>query len=93
MPTAPITEQARVQPNGTHPMAWTVEVVLALQADGRALSPELLQLIPLAQVVVWAQQRRHLPTPDELRDRFQVHRCTAYRWMPHLRRAREATPA
>jgi hypothetical protein len=43
--------------------------------------------------VVWAQQRRHLPTPDELRDRFQVHRCTAYRWMPHLRRAREATPA
>jgi hypothetical protein len=84
-----ISELARVQPQGTHPMSWAVDVVLAMRVDDRALSHELAHLIPLAQVVVWAQGRKQLPTPDELRDRFQVHRSTAFRWLPHLRRARE----
>lgn len=81
---------ARVQPHGTHPMSWAVDLVLALQEEGHPISPQVQCLLPLSAVIIWSQQLHQLPAWEEIGERWGVHRATVYRWLPALRRARKA---
>lgn len=85
-----ISQLARIQPPGTHPMSWAVDFVLTMQAEGATVSPAIQRLVPLADVVLWAQQIHRLPEWQEVATRWGVHRATVYRWYPELRRARKA---
>lgn len=87
---AAISQLARIQPPGTHPMSWAVDFVLTMQAEGTAISPAIQQLVPLVRVVLWAQQIQKVPEWPEVAARWGVHRATVYRWYPELKRARKA---
>lgn len=69
-------------------MEWVVDLVLTLQEEGRTVSPALQRLVPMAEVVVWAQLRSTEPTWKDIVDRWQCSRASAFRWLPALRRAR-----
>jgi hypothetical protein len=86
---AEITRATEAQHPASRPMSWVVDLVLLLQAERRVLSPELQQLVPLAQVVIWAQQRRAMPTWEEICERWSCNRATAFRWLPDIERARK----
>ncbi len=86
----PAREQMARQPQVLRSMDWVVEVVLQLQTEQGQLSPEMQILIPYAQVVIWAQQRREMPVWEDVANRWGFDRATAYRWLPALRRARLA---
>jgi hypothetical protein len=69
-------------------MEWTVGMVLALQDAGVSMEPGLVQMMPYAEVVVWAQERHGPPTWEDIKNRWNTSRATAFRWLPELRRAR-----
>ena len=77
-------------PNAVYPMSWAVDFVLTLSKENIELTPALQRLVPLSCVVIWAQQVRALPPWQDIADRWNVHRATVYRWLPELRRARQA---
>jgi hypothetical protein len=87
---AEITRAAEAQHPATRPLSWVVDLVLLLQAERRQISAELQQLVPLAQVVIWAQQRRAMPSWEEICERWNCNRATAYRYLDDLARARKA---
>ncbi len=84
-----ITRAAEAQHPASRPLSWVVDLVLLLQAERREISAELQQLVPLAQVVIWAQQRRAMPTWEEICERWSCNRATAYRYLEDLQRARQ----
>ena len=67
-----ISQLARVQPYGTHPMSWAEDFVLTMQAEGAKVSPAIQRLVPLADVVLWAQQIHRLPEWQEVATRWGV---------------------
>lgn len=50
------------------------------QQMGIPLDAGTLAVLPGAEVVLWAQQLHGPLTAEALKDRFNVHRATAYRW-------------
>ena len=73
---------------GKRALEWVVDLVLTLQLEGQSVTPALQQLIPMAAVVVWAQQHRTTPTWEDICTRWSCSRASAFRWLPALLRAR-----
>lgn len=69
----------------TQLLKWAVVLATKLEADGRPLSPDVVEMIPHMDVVVWARQQRRPLTQCALSERFGVSRATAYRWLQVLR--------
>ncbi|KRG38872.1 hypothetical protein ARC78_15140 [Stenotrophomonas pictorum JCM 9942] len=69
----------------TGTLKWAVVLAARLEANGHALTPDVVELLPHMDVVVWARQQRMPLTARALRERFGVSRATAFRWLQVLR--------
>ncbi len=65
-----------------HAIEQTLQVMRALERDGIALSEarNVLQVLPYADVVIWARSHAGPITVEALRKRFPVSKATGYRW-------------
>lgn len=69
----------------TGTLKWAVALAARLEANGHPLTPDVVELLPHMDVVLWARQQRMPLTQRALCERFGVSRATAFRWMQVLR--------
>lgn len=71
---------------------WAVGFVAECAATGIELPPHIARMLPYVEVVLWMRQQRSPPTWQQISERWNVCRATAYRWRRVLRSSSPETP-
>ncbi len=65
-------------------VSWAIAVVGEFDAAGRRIPENVVQLLPMVDVVLWAKEQPQPLQVDGLQVRFNLSRATAYRWLTAL---------
>lgn len=65
-------------------VSWAIAVVGEFDAAGRRIPDNVVQLLPMVDVVLWAKEQPQPLLVDALQAKFGLSRATAYRWLAAL---------
>lgn len=65
-------------------VSWAITVVGEFDAVGRRIPDNVVQLLPMVEVVLWAKEQPQPLQMDALQAQFGLSRATAYRWLTAL---------
>nr|WP_312355226.1 hypothetical protein [Stenotrophomonas pavanii] len=65
-------------------VSWAIAVVGEFDAAGRRIPENVVQLLPMVDVVLWAKEQPQPLQVEALQVRFKLSRATAYRWLTAL---------
>ena len=65
-------------------VSWAIAVVGEFDAVGRRIPDNVVQLLPMVEVVLWAKEQPQPLQMDALQAQFGLSRATAYRWLTAL---------
>lgn len=65
-------------------VSWAIAVVGEFDAVGRRIPDNVVQLLPMVEVVLWAKEQPHPLQVETLQAQFGLSRATAYRWLTAL---------
>lgn len=65
-------------------VSWAITVVGEFDAVGRRIPDNVVQLLPMVEVVLWAKEQPQPLQVDALQAQFGLSRATAYRWLTAL---------
>ncbi|OWQ53988.1 hypothetical protein CEE60_10020 [Stenotrophomonas maltophilia] len=65
-------------------VSWAIAVVGEFDAVGRRIPDNVVQLLPMVEVVLWAKEQPQPLQVDALQAQFGLSRATAYRWLTAL---------
>lgn len=65
-------------------VSWAIAVVGEFDAAGRRIPDNVVQLLPMVDVVLWAKEQPQPLLVDALQAKFGLSRATAYRWLTAL---------
>ncbi len=65
-------------------VSWAIAVVGEFDAAGRRIPENVVQLLPMVDVVLWAKEQPQPLQVEALQSKFGLSRATAYRWLTAL---------
>jgi len=65
-------------------VSWAIAVVGEFDAAGRRIPENVVQLLPMVNVVLWAKEQPQPLQVEALQAKFGICRATAYRWLTAL---------
>lgn len=65
-------------------VSWAIAVVGEFDAAGRRIPENVVQLLPMVDVVLWAKEQPQPLQAESLQAKFGLSRATAYRWLTAL---------
>ncbi|OFS93124.1 hypothetical protein HMPREF3113_10265 [Stenotrophomonas sp. HMSC10F06] len=65
-------------------VSWAITVVGEFDAVGRRIPDNVVQLLPMVEVVLWVKEQPQPLQVDALQAQFGLSRATAYRWLTAL---------
>lgn len=65
-------------------VSWAIAVVGEFDAVGRRIPDNVVQLLPMVEVVLWAKEQPQPLQVETLQAQFGLSRATAYRWLTAL---------
>ncbi|MEN1995311.1 hypothetical protein [Stenotrophomonas bentonitica] len=65
-------------------VSWAIAVVGEFDAVGRRIPDNVVQLLPMVEVVLWAKEQPQPLHVETLQAQFGLSRATAYRWLTAL---------
>jgi len=65
-------------------VSWAIAVVGEFDAVGRRIPDNVVQLLPMVEVVLWAKEQPQPLQVETLQTQFGLSRATAYRWLTAL---------
>jgi len=65
-------------------VSWAIAVVGEFDNAGRRIPENVVSLLPMVEVVLWAKEQVQPIQADKLQARFGLSRATAYRWLTAL---------
>ncbi|MBA0420357.1 hypothetical protein D7Y22_05170 [Stenotrophomonas maltophilia] len=65
-------------------VSWAIAVVGEFDSAGRRIPENVVPMLPMVDVVLWAKDQAQPLRVDALQERFGMSRATAYRWMVAL---------
>ena len=65
-------------------VSWAIAVVGEFDAVGRRIPDNVVQLLPMVEVVLWAKGQPQPLQVETLQAQFGLSRATAYRWLTAL---------
>lgn len=74
-------------------VSWAIAVVGEFDAAGRRIPENVIQLLPMVDVVLWAKEQHQPLHVDAVQAQFGLSRATAYRWLTALQDVHDPTAA
>ena len=65
-------------------VSWAIAVVGEFDAAGRRIPENVVQLLPMVDVVLWAKEQPQPLQAESLQAEFGLSRASAYRWLTAL---------
>lgn len=65
-------------------VSWAIAVVGEFDNAGRRIPENVLSLLPMVEVVLWAKEQAQPLQVEKLQAEFSLSRATAYRWLAAL---------
>jgi hypothetical protein len=78
--------------NGEVVFEWAVGFVAECAAAGVELPPHVARMLPHVEVVLWIREQRTPPTWQQISERWNVCRATAFRWRRAMLAGQSSTP-